>query len=182
MNAAIIKVTPDAGGVSVSFWLGAAGLSLCGVFMVQYFSIRAFPMANAQLRDLVSNPPPGGGQKYISRKVLALAISAPPLMTLWSSILFVAGILIYIWEAKFDRTRYRVFALIPVMCGVLIAFISLILGEYIGMMMHKEVRISSKSLNPTLSYVSSVHKKAPDDGANIILEHQSHPLKLYGKN
>lgn len=143
MNAAIIKVAPDAGGLSVSLWLGAAGLSLCGVFTVQYFSIRAFPMANAQLRDLVSNPPPDGRRKYISRKVLALAISAPTLMALWSSILFVAGILKYIWEAKFDRTRYRVFALIPVMGGVLVAFISLVLGEYIGAMMHMEVRISS---------------------------------------
>jgi FtsH-binding integral membrane protein len=142
MNAAIIKVTPDTGGVSVSLWLGAAGLSLCGVFMVQYFSIRAFPMANKQLRDLVSNSA-HRERKYVSRKVLAMAISGPPLMTLWASTLFVVGIMIYIWEAKFDRTRYRVFAILPILGGVLIALISLILGESIGSKMYSEVRLSS---------------------------------------
>lgn len=140
MNAAIIKVAPDTGtnGVSVSLWLGAAGLSLCGVFMVQYFSIRAFPMANRQLRDLVFASPHRKRQ-YVSRKVLAIAISGPPLMTLWASTLFVVGIIIYIWETKFYRTRYRVFALVPVLGGALIAIISLILGEIIGTMMYFEV-------------------------------------------
>lgn len=138
MNAAIIKITPNIGGVPASLWLGAAGLSLCGVFMVQYYSIRSFPMANSQLRNLLSESP-SKKRKYFTPKLIAMAISGPPLMTFWATILFVAGIVVHISEATFDRTRFKVFAFIPVIAGVTATFISLVFGEILGTMMYGEV-------------------------------------------
>lgn len=138
MNAAIIKVSSDVGSISASLWLGAAGLSLCGVFMVQYYSIRAFPMANSQLRALVS-PSHKRGTTFLSRRLIAMAISGPPLMTFWATALFVAGIIVYIAETTFDRTRYKVFALVPVGAGVLATLISIIFGELLGTMMYVDV-------------------------------------------
>lgn len=138
MNAAIIKISSDVGSISASLWLGAAGLSLCGVFMVQYYSIRAFPMANSQLRQLVSHRE-DEGPKFISRRLIAMAISGPPLMTFWATALFVAGIIVYIAETTFDRTRYKVFALVPVGAGVIATLISIVFGELLGTMMYVDV-------------------------------------------
>jgi hypothetical protein len=138
MNAAIIKISSGSGGAAVSLWLGAAGLSLCGVFMVQYYSIRAFPMANSQLLELVSDQPPGK-RRLISRKILAIAISGPPLMTLWATVLFVAGVVVYIWQTQWDRTRYKVFAFVPIAGGGSATLVALIFGEILGSMMYSEV-------------------------------------------
>jgi hypothetical protein len=138
MNAAIIKVSSRTGGAAASLWLGAAGLSLCGVFMVQYYSIRAFPLANSQLRDLVSEKP-RHKRRYISRKILAIAISGPPLMTFWATALFVAGIIVYIWETQWDRTRYQVFAFVPVAAGGAATLVALIFGEILGTVAYGEV-------------------------------------------
>src|ERR1700733_8650307 len=136
MNAAVIKIAPGTDGAAPSLWLGAAGLSLCGVFMVLYFSARALTMTNLQLHDLVSNP----SAKYvINKKLIALSICGPPLIALWASALFVAGILVFIWETKFDHTRYRAFAFVPVAAGVVAVFVSLCMGEFIGTRMYKEV-------------------------------------------
>jgi len=135
MNAAVIKIAPHTGGAAASLWLGAAGLSLCGVFIVLYFSVRAFPMTNLQLHDLVSH----GKPKYIiNRKLIAVSICGPPLIALWASALFVAGILVFIWETNFDRTRYRAFAFVPVAAGVAAVLVSLTLGEFIGSKMYYE--------------------------------------------
>jgi len=137
MNAAIIKISSSSGGAAVSLWLGAAGLSLCGVFMVQYYSIRAFPMANSQLLKLVSDQPPGK-RRLISRKILAIAISGPPLMTFWATVLFVAGVVVYIWQTQWDRTRYKVFAFVPIVGGGSATLVALIFGEILGSMMYSE--------------------------------------------
>jgi len=138
MNAAVIKVTPDTGGTAASLWLGAAGLSLCGVFMVVYFSVRALPMTNLQLHDLVSNPR-DRKPKYINGRLLAMSICGPPLIALWAAALFVAGILVFIWETKFDRTRDKMFAFVPVVVGVAAVLGSLAFGEFIGTKMYYEV-------------------------------------------
>lgn len=138
MNAAIIKVAPETGGAAVSLWLGAAGLSLCGVFMVQYYSIRAFPMANLQLRELVSETS-RWHRAFISRKILAIAISGPPLMTLWATVLFVAGIIVFILETHWDRTRYKVFAFVPIAAGGAATLVAVVFGEILGTMMYREV-------------------------------------------
>jgi len=135
MNAAVIKIAPSTGGAAASLWLGAAGLSLCGVFMVLYFSVRALPMTNLQLHDLVSK---GASSKYIPRKLIAVSVCGPPLIALWASALFVAGILVFIWETKFDRARYRAFAFVPVIVGVVAVVVSLSFGEYIGSKMYYE--------------------------------------------
>jgi len=134
MNAAVIKVTPDTGGAAASLWLGAAGLSLCWVFMVLYFSLRALPLTNLQLHNLVSD----SKSKYLDRRLIALSICAPPLIALWASALFVSGILVFIWETKFDRTRYKAFAFVPVAAGVVGVLLSLGFGEYIGSRMYFE--------------------------------------------
>lgn len=42
MNAGIIKIAPNVKGVAPSLWLGAAGLSLCGVFLTTYYSVGVF--------------------------------------------------------------------------------------------------------------------------------------------
>src|SRR5580692_6458108 len=103
MNAAVITTASNTGGAAASIWLGAAGLSLCGVFMVLYFSVSALPMTNLQLHNLVSEE----DSKYIDRRLIAVSICGPPLIALWAAALFVAGILVFIWETKFDRARYR---------------------------------------------------------------------------
>jgi len=135
MNAAVINIAHDKGGAAASLWLGAAGLSLCGVFMVLYFSVRALPMTNLQLHDLVS----GRNSKYINRKLIAVSICGPPLIALWVTALFVAGILVFIWETKFDRARYRAFAFVPVAAGITAVLVSLAFGEFIGTKMTSEV-------------------------------------------
>jgi len=134
MNAAVIKIAPSTGGAATSIWLGAAGLSLCGVFMVLYFSVRALPMTNLQLHYLVSEE----DSKYIDRRLIAVSICGPPLIALWSAALFVAGILVFIWETKFDRARYRAFAFVPVAAGVGAVLVSLAFGEFIGKKMYDE--------------------------------------------
>ena len=134
MNAAVIKIAPSTGGAAASLWLGAAGLSLCGVFMVVYFSLRALPMTNFQLHNLVS-----GKSKYIDTRLISVSICGPPLIALWSAALFVAGILVFIWETNFERARYRAFAFVPVAAGVAAVLVSLVFGEYIGSKMYYEV-------------------------------------------
>ena len=137
MNAAVIKIAPGTDGAAPSLWLGAAGLSLCGVFMVLYFSARALPMTNLQLHDLVSNRNP----KYIDRRLTALSICGPLITALWATVLFVAGIVVFIWETEFDRARYRAFAFVPVAAGVAAVLVSLTLTEYIGSKLYFEVLI-----------------------------------------
>ena len=68
-----------------------------------------------------------------------MSICGPPLIALWASALFVAGILVFIWETNFDRTRYRAFAFVPVAAGVAAVLVSLTLGEFIGSKMYYEV-------------------------------------------
>jgi hypothetical protein len=140
MNAAIIKVSSHTGGAAVSLWVGAAGLSLCGVFMIQYYSIRAFPLTNSQLRELVSlSTRPRRKRTFIGRGILAMAIAGPPLITFWATVLFVAGIIVYIWDTQWDRTRYQVFAFVPVVAGGAATLVALIFGEILGAMKYSEV-------------------------------------------
>jgi hypothetical protein len=135
MNAAVITIASNTGGAAASIWLGAAGLSLCGVFMVLYFSVSALPMTNLQLHNLVSEE----DSKYIDRRLIAVSICGPPLIALWAAALFVAGILVFIWETKFDRARYRAFAFVPVAAGVAGVLVALAFGEFIGSKMYYEV-------------------------------------------
>lgn len=97
-------------------------------------------MTNSQIRNLVSTPKPGCPNLYfVPRSLIAVAISAPTLMALWSSVLFVAGVVIFVSETTFDRTRYKVFALLPLSAGVGSVVMSLLFGEIMGIVMYREV-------------------------------------------
>lgn len=63
-------------------------------------------------------------------------------MTFWATLLFVAGIIVYIWETQWDRTRYQVFAFVPVAAGGAATLVALIFGEILGTMMYGEVSFS----------------------------------------
>lgn len=97
-------------------------------------------MTNSQVRNLVTATTAGKGHAYvISRTFVAMAISAPTLMALWSAVLFVTGIIIFVIDTTFDKTRYKTFALLPLGAGVCSIVISLLLGEIMGIVMYKEV-------------------------------------------
>lgn len=138
MNAAIIKTTGSTvGGSETSLWLGAAGLSLCGVVLTQYISIRSYSISNHQLHNLVMM------NSYVPQQIIAMGMSGPPLMAFWASVLFVAGIVVFIAQTDFKHTRYKAFALLPIVGGGFVILISLIVGEFLGTRLYKEV---SKSI------------------------------------
>lgn len=97
-------------------------------------------MTNSQIRKLLASPKPGDRHVYlVPRSLVAIVISAPTLMALWSSVLFVAGVVIFVSDTTFDKTRYKAFALLPLSAGVASIVMSLLLGEMMGIMMYQEV-------------------------------------------
>jgi hypothetical protein len=128
MCAAILAIAPHPPEFATSVWLGGAGLSVCGLFIVQYISIKAFPIADEGMADLVKDH-----NGYISTELLASAIASPVIIALWSSILFTIGIVDYVIEISLGGARYKAFALIPLGFGICITCVVLIIGELIGL-------------------------------------------------
>jgi len=121
-NTVISQVTPDSDGASASLWLGAGGLSLCGLINVHLLSTLAFPLANIQVHHLMSN-------SRWQRRAIAMVIAGPTLVMFWVSALSVAGIVAHIWEARLNLATHRAFAFVPIAGGVAAVLVTFLFGN-----------------------------------------------------
>ncbi|TEB22880.1 hypothetical protein FA13DRAFT_1740539 [Coprinellus micaceus] len=126
MNTTILAISPQAPSLAFATWLGGAGLSVCGVFVVQYFSIKAFSVTDEDV-GLVLNEDGG----YASLAVLAGIIAGPVVMKLWSAVLFLIGTIDYIAETEALSAAYKVIAFLPVLTGTAIVLLAMVVGERI---------------------------------------------------
>ena len=111
-------------------------MSVCGVFIVQYFPIRAFSITDEDMGFLVET-----GNEFVNVPLLATAVASPVVICLWASILFVAGMIDYILESDLGGLRYRIFAAVPVGFGVITVVMTLTLGETIDRRMRAKVSL-----------------------------------------
>jgi hypothetical protein len=125
MSAAILAISPSAPPLAFSVWLGAAGLSVCGLFIVQYFPIQAFSISDEDMGELVKDGP------YINAALLATAIASPVIFALWSSILFVVGVVDYIIENPRGGPQFMILSLIPVFTGFMASAAVITIGSVI---------------------------------------------------
>jgi len=114
-NSAILAV-PSAPRLAVSCWLGGAGLSICGLFILQYCAIQSTWIADRTMRELVRDH-----NTLTKTQILALALATPVIMALWAAIFFMVGIVDYAVEAQLGGALYWVCALVPMGLGVLAA-------------------------------------------------------------
>jgi len=136
MSAAILTITPNPPHIASAVWLGAAGLSVCGLFIVEYFPIKAFPIADKDMLDLVATRKP-----YDVGGVLAIALASPVVIVLWSSVLFLIGVVDYVVEIPFGGSKYKVLALIPVGFGLCTTCAIVVIGEIIGQYLDAHVNL-----------------------------------------
>jgi hypothetical protein len=127
MTAAILAISPHAPAFATTLWLGGAGLSVCGLFIVNYFPFKAFSILDEEMIDIVKDD-----SHYVNSTLLAAAIASPVIITLWSAILFTVGIIDYIIETPLGGVQYTSFALIPIGFGVLAVTATLTIGWIIG--------------------------------------------------
>jgi hypothetical protein len=127
MSAAILAITPHPPNFSNATWLGGAGLSVCGLFIIQYISIKAFSITDEDIGDMLKD-----NNRYINTAMLAAAAASPVIIALWSSILFTIGIIDYIIETPLGGVQYKIFALVPVGFGVAAAVVTLTIGRTVG--------------------------------------------------
>lgn len=126
MSAAILAISPPAPPLAFSVWLGAAGLSVCGLFIVQYFPIQAFSISDEDMAELVK------GCNYINPTFLAIAVASPVIFALWSSILFAVGIVDYIIENTHGKPRFMLLSLVPVAIGFIASAAVMVIASIIG--------------------------------------------------
>ena len=130
MNAAILAISPAAPSLAFSLWLGSAGLSVCGLFNVQYFPIQAFSISDMDMGDLVRD----GNEFNVNTALLATAVASPVIMALWSSILFIVGIVDYVVEVSLGGggAVWKVIALVPIGFGISSVCVTLYIGGFIS--------------------------------------------------
>jgi hypothetical protein len=126
MHAVVLTVQPPAPPLAHATWLAGAGLSVCGIFIVQYFPIRAFPISDEEMSKLVHN------DKSVNKALLAAALASPVIITLWASVLFGIGIVDYMIQTDLGGPIYRVLAFLPLFGGIAAIIGTLILGERIN--------------------------------------------------
>jgi hypothetical protein len=134
MHAAILAISPRPPSLAFSLWLGGGTLSVCGLFIVQYFPIRAFSVTDEDIAFIVEN-----GNEFINVALIAAAVASPIIICLWAAVLFVAGMVDYIIEGDLGGIRYRIFAAVPVCFGIVTVVMTLILGETIDRRMRQKV-------------------------------------------
>lgn len=108
-----------------SIWLGGAGLSICGVLIINYFPVKAFGISNDDLNQAITD----GNDYGVNLDILAAAIATPVILALWSSILFLVGIVVCIVHGSVRGAWYKVVALIPVTAGLLACVSIFAVGE-----------------------------------------------------
>lgn len=153
MSAAILAISPPAPPLAFSVWLGAAGLSVCGLFIVQYFPIQAFSISDEDMGKLVKDG------NYINSALLAIAVASPVIIALWSSILFAIGIVDYIIENSRDK-QFMLLSLVPVAIGFVASAAVMIIGSIIGQ------RIQARYKRGTLR--TRWRRFPPDDGEDCV--------------
>jgi hypothetical protein len=124
MNAAILTVA-DPPPLAFALWLGGAGLSVCGLFIVQYFSIKAFPFTDEEIGDIVKD-------KSIHTGVLGTAVASPIIITLWVAVLFGIGVADYLIEKDLHGHKYSIIAGVPIALGFVFVVMTLIVGCVLG--------------------------------------------------
>lgn len=77
--------------------------------------------------------------------LLAAAISAPTLFSIWSSVLLVIGVLIFVLEITFGRPGNNALALVPLTAVVLAIVPYLLFGDINRTVRYKEVSTPDKS-------------------------------------
>ena len=72
MSATIFAITTHPPNFSNAAWLGGAGLSVCGLFIIQYISVKAFSITNEDIGDMLKD-----NNCYINAAMLATAVASP---------------------------------------------------------------------------------------------------------
>lgn len=131
-----MRTSPPTPGPSNALWLGASGLSVCGGFLVQYYSIKAFPMTDQQLMEIVQEE-----NGYMSSAVISAALAAPALFALFACTMFIFAVYSYVMHAPaiFGNAAHKAYAFAPMSFGVFTIVIALIIGETIGSRMSRQV-------------------------------------------
>ena len=127
MHAAILAIEPNPPPFARGIWLGGAGISVCCLFIVFYFPIKAFPIRDEDISALVQEE-----NHFISVSLLSVAVASPVLMTLWASILFVTGIIDHLIQADLGGGIYRVIACIPLCFGFAAVVGTVVIGEILA--------------------------------------------------
>ena len=135
MHAAILAVSPHAPPLAFAVWLGGASLAVCGLFIVQYFSVTAFGITDEDLSAIVDS-----GRRYVDRPLLAVAMIMPILASCWSGVLFAVGIFDYVVESDMGGGRYRAIAFVPIGGGLIGVLFTIILGKRVGTKVESKVR------------------------------------------
>lgn len=130
--------------LAFAIWLGGAGLSICGVLIINYFPVKALGISNADMMTVVQD-----GNQIISLEVLAAASASPVILALWSSMLFLIDAMDYIMEVNLDGIKYRVIAFVPVVAGLLSCFAMGLIGERLGRRMKVKARLKRRSWSNT---------------------------------
>jgi hypothetical protein len=135
MSAAILAISPPAPPLASSVWLGAAGLSTCGLFIVQFISIQAFSISDEEMVKLVKN------RNFLNSALLAIAVGSPIVISLWTSIFFAIGILDYIIENTHDKLPFMLVSLVPVTIAFMVGIVVMITGNIIGQRVQTRVGV-----------------------------------------
>jgi len=133
MQAAILAIEGPIPELAFSLWLGGASLSVCGVFVVQYFPIKAFSISDLHMGLLVQPE----GNIFIQATLLATAVASPVVILLWATILFVLGMFDYIAGSNLGSLKYKLIAGIPLGMGVLCMIATMVIGEIIEIKLKK---------------------------------------------
>ena len=147
MSAAILTIAHDPPNFATAVWLGGSGLSVCGLYIIQYFPIKAFTISDQEMGELVKE-----GNSYFDASLLAALVASPLIIALWAAILFLAGIIDYIIEMPLGGLRYKIFALIPIGLGVAVITMTMVTGGIIERRLAARVRYA---LLPTTYHSNS---------------------------
>lgn len=123
MNTTILAISPQAPNLAFAAWLGGAGLSVCGVFVVQYFSIKAFSITDEDMGSILLED-----DDWVALALLASVIASPVVMKLWAAVLFILGTVDYIWETEAMSWGWKILAIVPVLSGTAVMVLAAVLG------------------------------------------------------
>lgn len=160
MHSAILSVAPQAPPFAHAVWLGGAGLSICGVFIVQYLPIKAFSFTDDEIRKVVQQ-----GNRYVSTALLAAGVASPVIIALWASILFALGMFDYMIRSEIGGKKYRVMALLPLGFGVAAVIATMAIGERLSRRVkasHEQPTGVSNSGRPPSAQDIDIHNHLED--------------------
>lgn len=141
MHAAILAISPAAPPLAFSLWLGGVSISVCALFIVQYFPIKAFSIRDVDMPLLLQDSDIEDRESLISVTLLIIAVSSPAAMLMWAALLFVAGMIDYVVEVDMLDGRFRYIAAAPLGIGVLFMILTVIVGEVIERRLKRKVSI-----------------------------------------